>query len=142
MKITMLAAIFLMAAPLISQAAENQHKHTDTDTTTERSENSATERAERSDPENTRINKRDRDEAVTPMDQSNSQADLDITQAIRKSIMDQDFSMDAKNIKIITRNGEVTLRGPVNSAAEKSKIAEIAKTVPGIKTVNNQLEVK
>ena len=65
-----------------------------------------------------------------------------ITQAIRKSIMQQGLSVNAKNIKIITRDGEVTLRGPVNNAAEVEKIVEVAKATQGIKSLNNQLEVK
>lgn len=94
-------------------------------------------------PDNTRVNKRDRDEkTLTPLDQSNSEEDRSITQAIRKSIMQQGLSVNAKNIKIITRNGEVTLRGPVNNAAEVEKIVEVAKAVQGIKSLNNQLEVK
>ena len=94
-------------------------------------------------PDNTKINKRDKDErTVTPMDQSNAKADLDITQAIRKSIMKQDLSTNAKNVKVITQNGEVTLRGPVNSTEEVEKIIQIAKAVPSVKTLNNQLEVK
>lgn len=92
---------------------------------------------------NTEVNKRDRNEqTLTPMDQSNSKADLDITQAIRKSIMKQKLSTNAKNIKVITQNGEVTLRGPVNSKSEIKKIVKMTQSVPGIKTVNNQLEVK
>ncbi len=94
-------------------------------------------------PDNTKINKRDRDaRTVTPMDQSNSQADVDITQAIRKSIMKQELSTNAKNIKVITQNGEVTLRGPVNSDAEVEKIIQLAKAVPSVKTLHNELEVK
>lgn len=94
-------------------------------------------------PDNTRVNKRDRDEkTLTPLDQSNSEEDRSITQAIRKSIMHQELSVNAKNIKIITRNGEVTLRGPVNNAAEAEKIVQVAKAVQGIKSLNNQLEVK
>lgn len=96
-----------------------------------------------STPDNTKVNKRDRDEkTLTPLDQSNSKEDRGITQAIRKSIMQQGLSVNAKNIKIITRNGEVTLRGPVNNAAEVEKILEVAKAVQGIKLLNNQLEVK
>ncbi len=96
-----------------------------------------------STPDNTKVNKRDRDEkTLTPLDQSNSKEDRGITQAIRKSIMQQGLSVNAKNIKIITRNGEVTLRGPVNNAAEVEKILEVAKAVQGIKSLNNQLEVK
>lgn len=99
--------------------------------------------AEQVKPNNTEVNKRDRDErALTPMDQSNSKADIEITQAIRKAIIKQDLSTNAKNIKVITQAGEVTLRGPVNSQAELQAIVKLAKAVPGIKTLNNQLEVK
>lgn len=99
--------------------------------------------AEQVKPNNTEVNKRDRDErTLTPMDQSNSKADINITQAIRKAIIKQDLSTNAKNIKVITQAGEVTLRGPVNSKAEVQKIVELTKAVPGIKTLNNQLEVK
>jgi len=99
--------------------------------------------AEYAKPNNTEVNKRDRDErTLTPMDQSNSKADIDITQAIRKAIMKQELSTNAKNIKVITQAGEVTLRGPVNSKAELQKIVKLVKAVPGIKTLNNQLEVK
>lgn len=94
-------------------------------------------------PDNTEVNKRDRDErTLTPMDQSNSKADVNITQAIRKAIIKQDLSTNAKNIKVITQAGEVILRGPVNSQAELQAIVELAKAVPGVKTLNNQLEVK
>ena len=93
--------------------------------------------------DNTDINERDRNQqALTPMDQSNTKADIKVTQAIRKSLMEKEMSTNAKNIKIITRNGNVTLRGPVASAEEKREIAKLAKAVPGIKKVSNQLEVK
>ena len=96
-----------------------------------------------SNADNTNINERDRNkQALTPMDQSNTKADIKVTQAIRKSLMEKEMSTNAKNIKIITRNGHVTLRGPVASAAEKMEIAKLAKAVPGIKKVSNQLEVK
>lgn len=130
MKKPVLAVMCLMLAPVLAPAAEESMS--DTSTT-----------MERSSPDNTNVNKRDRDEqTLTPLDQSNTKADRNITQAIRQSIMKRDFSTDAKNIKIITQNGEVTLRGPVNSSAEVDKIAELAKAVPGIKTLNNRLEVK
>jgi osmotically-inducible protein OsmY len=50
--------------------------------------------------------------------------------------------MTAKNIKIITAGGLVTLRGPVNSAEEKTKIEQVAKSAAGPAKVDNQLEVK
>ena len=94
-------------------------------------------------PDNTEINKRDQQEqTLTPSDQSNAKSDLRVTQEIRKAIMATELSVNAKNIKIITRNGNVTLRGPVNGSAEKQEIAKLAKAVPGIQKLNNQLEVK
>ena len=50
--------------------------------------------------------------------------------------------MTAKNVKIITENGVVTLRGPVMNGAEKTKIVELAKTHAGTAKVEDQLEVK
>lgn len=93
--------------------------------------------------DNTRINVRDRDDgSVTPMDQGNSQADLDTTAQIRQAILaDSGLSTDARNVKIITRDGHVTLRGPVNNADEKNRIAEIAIRIASAGNVNNQLEV-
>ena len=95
------------------------------------------------DASNTGINERDRDDkTLTPMDQMNNQSDLKITQEIRQALMKGEFSMDAKNIKIITRNGAVTLLGPVKTASELEKISVLVKTMPGIKSIDNQLQVK
>lgn len=95
------------------------------------------------DASNTGINKRDRDDnTLTPMDQMNNPADLKITQEIRQALMKDEFSMDAKNIKVITRNGAVTLRGPVKTAAERESISALVKAMPGIKSIDNQLQVK
>ena len=73
--------------------------------------------------------------------QIESEADRNVTQAIRQSLLDDaTLSIDAKNIKIITKNGVVTLRGPVSSEKEKSDIGKKAKDAAGVKTVDNQLE--
>lgn len=95
------------------------------------------------DYDNTEHNVRDRDSnAKTPFDQSESSADLTITQKIRQAIMsDSSLSTNAKNIKIITNKGVVTLRGPVSSSNEKDAIAKKVKDVQGIVKVNNELEV-
>ena len=73
-------------------------------------------------PDNTKVNKRDANSAaLTPVDQGNGETDLRITQQIRQAVMaDNSLSFTAKNVKIITKNGSVTLRGPVNTAAERS----------------------
>lgn len=94
--------------------------------------------------DNTKKNERDRaSEAKTPGDQSNSPEDLKITQTIRQAVVkDSALTMTAKNVKIITAGGMVTLRGPVNSAEEKMKIETFAKAAAGDAKVDNQLEVK
>ena len=96
------------------------------------------------DADNTAKNQRDRSgEAKTSGDQSNSPEDLKTTQAIRKALMkDSSLSMTAKNIKIIAADGQVTLRGPVKSADEKSRIDQLAKASAGKAKIDNQLEVE
>ena len=96
------------------------------------------------EPDNTARNVRDRDNAtLTPLDQGNSKADVDRTAQIRKEILAQEsMSVDAKNVKVITNDGHVTLRGPVNTADEKRLIGEISVKVAGLEKVDNQLEVK
>jgi hyperosmotically inducible periplasmic protein len=95
------------------------------------------------DNDNTEKNMRDRDSAeLTPMDQSESASDIKITQSLRQAIMaDKYLTMNAKNIKIITIQGVVTLRGPVGSPAEVEMIAKKASAVQGVTKVNNELEV-
>lgn len=79
---------------------------------------------------------------LTPGDQSETEADRAITQRARQNVVGQDeLSMNAKNVKIITRDGVVTLRGPVASEAEKSSVIQLVKGVDGVKRVEDQLEV-
>ena len=94
--------------------------------------------------DNTGKNERDRDnKTLTPGDQSAKPEDRKLTQAIRQAVMkDKSLTMTAKNIKIITAEGKVTLRGPVNNAEEKTKIHDLAKAAAGEVPVDNQLEVK
>lgn len=95
-------------------------------------------------PDNTGRNIRDRSGAtLTPGDQSESQADRALTQQIRKAVRaDKSLSTMAKNIKIITVDGVVTLRGPVRSPHEKETIVAKAQQIAGMDKVDNQLEVK
>jgi osmotically-inducible protein OsmY len=103
----------------------------------------ASARAESYPADNSGKNVRDRkDAAVTSGDQSNSQSDLKITQAIRQAVVaDKDLSTNAHNVKIITENGVVTLRGPVKNPAEKANIAAKAEHVAGVTRVDNQIEI-
>lgn len=95
------------------------------------------------DADNTGRNVRDRSgETLTPMDQSNAPADLRITQSIRQAIVKEDgLSMDARNVKVITSNGIVTLRGPVDSEAERARIEALARGMSEVRRVDSQLEV-
>jgi hyperosmotically inducible periplasmic protein len=95
-------------------------------------------------PDNTGRNVQDRSgTTLTPGDQSESQADRALTQQIRKAVVaDKSLSTTAKNIKIITRDGVVTLRGPVNNPHEKEAIAAKAQQIAGVNKIDNQLEVK
>ena len=94
-------------------------------------------------PDNSGRNVRDRDnQTKTPGDQSENEADRTITQNIRQAITSDDsLSTNAKNVKIITNDGTVTLRGPVKSEKEKTDIEAKAKQVAGVKRVDNQIEV-
>jgi len=94
--------------------------------------------------ENSQRNTRDKDGAtLLPEDQKETSADIKITAAIRQSVIKhKSLSLDAHNAKIITRNGTVTLRGPVANAVEKAKLQAIAEKTHGVKQVDNQLEPK
>src|SRR5262249_29886767 len=95
------------------------------------------------EPDNTGRNVRDRNDATkTAEDQSENEADRTITQNIRKAInSDDSLSTNAKNVKIITNDGTVTLRGPVKNEQEKTAVEAKAKQVAGVKSVDNQLEI-
>ena len=122
MKRTLVALTCLSAFSLAALAADNK----------------------KAEPDNTATNERDRSgETKTSGDQSNSSADLKITQDIRRALMkDSELSTTAKNIKIITDNGQVTLRGPVKNAQEKAKIDQLARSAAGGAKIDDQLDVK
>jgi len=94
--------------------------------------------------ENTERNVRDKgNTTLTPEDQKETKKDIKITAKIRKAVVrDKSLSVNAQNVKIITRNGVVTLRGPVESEAESMKLQKIAKKMRGVVRVDNQLEKK
>ena len=73
-------------------------------------------------PDNTKVNERDRNTAAPTADQQKeNRPDRDITRDIRRSIMaDKSLSTYAHNVKIISQNGMVTLKGPVRSDDEKT----------------------
>jgi hyperosmotically inducible protein len=95
--------------------------------------------------ENTERNVRDRGEAKkpTPENQKATRSDRHITAAIRRAVVkDKTLSSNAHNAKIITRQGNATLRGPVKNSEEKNNLQSIAQKIRGVKQVDNQLETK
>jgi len=101
------------------------------------------EKSQAKAPNNTAKNKRDKKLGKpTAQNQSNTKSDLDITIALRKDIMANKMSVDAQNIKIITENGILYLRGPVANEKEKDMIGGWAKNSCGARAITNQLEVK
>jgi hyperosmotically inducible periplasmic protein len=80
---------------------------------------------------------------MTAGQQSNSKSDVELTRQIRHAVVkDSSLSTMAQNVKIISANGNVTLRGPVKTEAEKDSIASKAQAIAGADRVNNELEVK
>ncbi|MDQ6678239.1 MAG: BON domain-containing protein [Acidobacteriota bacterium] len=94
-------------------------------------------------PDNSKVNKRDRAKSSETADnQKNNKADRTITQKIRQAVIaDKALSTYAHNVKIITLNGAVTLKGPVRSEEEKSSVEAKAKEVAGSDKVTNQISV-
>ena len=95
-------------------------------------------------PDNTKVNERDRSKDQPTADQQkDNRSDRDITHQIRQSIMrDKSLSTYAHNVKIITQNGQVTLKGPVRSEDEKKTIETKATEVAGENKVTSQLDIK
>jgi hyperosmotically inducible periplasmic protein len=90
--------------------------------------------------DNTKVN---RANEPTADQQQNDQSDRDMTQQIRKSIMkDKSLSTYAHNVKIITQNGQVTLKGPVRSDDEKRTVEAKAAEIAGQDKVTSELAVK
>jgi osmotically-inducible protein OsmY len=75
-------------------------------------------------------------------DRNVADTDRQLASRIRESIVaDDELSTKAKNVEIISKNGAVTLRGPVATAAEKTRLATHAQNQAGAKRVNNEIEV-
>jgi len=91
-------------------------------------------------PDNTKVNKQ---AGQTADQQSQAKPDLALAQKIRQAIVkDKTLSTSAHNCKVVTRDGAVTLRGPVNSDKEKAAIEKIAVDIAGEGKVTNDLTVK
>ncbi len=94
-------------------------------------------------PDNTGVNTRDRSDAtLTPGDQGGSDSDREITRRVRRALTANDqLSITAKNTKIITIDGKVTLRGPVKDDQEKKLVESLVRQA-GVPSFKDRLEVK
>lgn len=91
-------------------------------------------------PDNSKQNK---DQSATADNQPNAQADRTTTANVRKAIIaDKNLSMYAHNVKILTRGGHVTLKGPVKSEEEKQQVATDAASAVSADNISNELTVK
>lgn len=105
----------------------------------------AQEPAQTSTPaDNTKVNQRDRNaNEATADQQKDNRSDRDVTQQIRRSISkDKTLSTYAHNVKIITQNGHVTLKGPVRSEDEKKAVEMKAIEVAGADRVTSDLQIQ
>ncbi len=95
-------------------------------------------------PDNTKVNKRDRDKIEPTADQQKeNKTDRTLAKNIRRAIMDdKQLSTYAHNIKVIAQNGTVTLKGPVHSEQEKRAIEAKAAEIAGAGNVRNEISVK
>ena len=93
--------------------------------------------------DNTKVNQRDRHSSEPTADQqANNRSDTDITKQLRHALVsDKSLSTYAHNVKIITQNGSVTLKGPVRSEEEKQAVEQKAASVVGADHVSSQLSV-
>jgi hyperosmotically inducible periplasmic protein len=129
--------LLIIALVVLTSTGCNEGKSTAANDTRAASDSTSAQR------DNTEVNVRDRSEATkTPIDQNENQKDIDITANIRKRVVDTNMSVNAQNVKIITQDGKVTLRGPVKSEDEKAQIEKLAHEVAGPENVDNQLEVQ
>ena len=93
--------------------------------------------------DNTKVNKADRAKgAVTADQQKENSADRELAKKIRQSVVDdKSLSTYAHNVKIVAQDGQVTLKGPVRSEAEKTSIAAKATEIAGAGKVTNEITV-
>jgi hyperosmotically inducible periplasmic protein len=95
-------------------------------------------------PDNTKVNKRDRNQAEPTADQQKeNNSDRELARNIRRSLVkDKNLSTYAHNIKVVAQDGKITLKGPVRSAEEKQAVeAKAAEVAGGVDKINSEIEV-
>jgi len=95
-------------------------------------------------PDNTKVNKQDRNASQATADQGkNNNSDQETMRKVRRAVInDKSLSTYAHNIKIISQHGKVTLKGPVHMQKEKRSIEAKATEIAGDGNVVSQITVK
>lgn len=95
-------------------------------------------------PDNTKVNKRDRASGAKTADRAKeTSTDRETMRKIRQALVaDKSLSTYGHNIKVISTNGQVTLKGPVHTDEERQKIVEIATQAAGHGNITDQISVK
>jgi hyperosmotically inducible periplasmic protein len=93
--------------------------------------------------DNTRVNKRDRNQTESTADQQQENAsDRELVRQIRRALVrDKSLSSEAHNVKVIAQNGTVTLKGPVESEQEKLAVEAKARQIAGVDKVTSEIQV-
>jgi hyperosmotically inducible periplasmic protein len=93
--------------------------------------------------DNTRVNKRDRNQTESTADQQQENAsDRELVRQIRRALVrDKSLSSEAHNVKVIAQNGTVTLKGPVESEPEKLAVEAKARQIAGVDKVTSEIQV-
>ncbi len=144
MKLLILGAAVALSASSIAFANDSNDSSASSEgSTTQTTTVTKSEETHAQKPDNSGLNERDRsDQAITAGDQKNRKSDVEITRGIRRSIAkDDQLSTYAHNVKIITKNGQVTLKGPVRSEQEKMMIEQKAQSVAGAGNVQDQMQI-
>ncbi len=99
--------------------------------------------AQQTPPDNTKVNKADREKGAVTADQQNENpADRDLAKKIRQAVVDdKSLSTYAHNVKIVAQDGQVTLKGPVRTEAEKTAVVAKATEIAGAGKVKNEITV-
>lgn len=93
--------------------------------------------------DNTKVNKGRQGSSPTADQGKNNKSDLDTQKKIRKAVVDdKSLSSYGHNVKIISQNGRVTLKGPVRSEDEKKSIEQKATDIAGAGNVTNEITIQ
>ena len=94
--------------------------------------------------DNTKINQRYREKAQPTADQQKeNKSDRELARQVRRALVeDKSLSTYAHNVKVIARDGSVTLKGPVRSIEEKQAVeAKAAEAAGGAEKVKSEIAV-